>query len=879
MSSSPPRLTSPPPDTPRNDEDDEDLIENMASDYKAQPELDRYDDDDIDNDDISPMRMADRRGVDALLEERDQKADRGRRTFIPQALQQQEEEVPQALQRQQQQQQRQHSTQEYNEFSHQEQEHLVNLEDFDGPLREWLDEDRVRREIKNRFKNFLTSYTDNSGNAVYPMLVKQMCQDNGCSLAISYMHLSDSAAVLAIWLVEQPSILLELFDEVALSVALLSFPDYDSIHGHIHVRITHLPLTDELRDLRQLHLNSFVQVNGVVTRRTSVFPQLQLVRFDCVKCGFTTPPIAQNVSSKASNSKFDDLIRPQQCPDCQSNGPFSLNESKTLYRNYQKMVLQESPGSVPAGRIPRSRDVILIDDLCDSVRPGEQVQITGVYKNVFDVGINISSGFPVFSTMIEANNILKEKDYYSSFVISDEERAYFTNELSQTPDLESILLAECVAPSIYGHDTIKQALLYALFGGMEKLHQNKHRSRGDINILILGDPGTGKSQFLKYIEKLAFRAVYSTGKGASAVGLTASVRRDNMSGEWTLEGGALVLADRGVCLIDEFDKMNEQDRVSIHEAMEQQTISVSKAGIIATLQARCSVIAAANPIRGRYDASLTFLENVDLTDPILSRFDVLHVVRDKVDAVNDEMLSEFVVSNHIKCHPDTEAASDDDDADIDKTADNSLGLSQDMLKKYILFCKTTCQPKLDNIDREKIAEFYSDLRQKSMSSPGGIPIAVRHIESILRLAEARAKLHLREYVRSDDVDMAIRIMLESFIDTQKKSIQETLKKHFKQYLNYSKDTDQLLLHLLNEEVEEEARWKAMTAKQGGGDSQGGDGGAGEGEVEISVKDFLQKIGEVQLTNTNLQHFLKSAKFAHYGFKYDRNKQVITKALS
>jgi len=874
MSSSPPRLTSPPPDTPRNEEDEDDLMENIAADYKAQPELDRYDDEDIDDADISPMRVADRRGVDALLEERDRRADRGRRTFIPQQLLAQDEEAPLALEQQRRQQQRMRA--EYSEFAGaQEQEQLVNLEDFDGPLREWLDEDRVRREIKNRFKNFLTSYTDNSGDAIYPLAVKQMCQDNGCSLSVSYMHLSDSAAVLAIWLVEQPSILLELFDEVALSVALLSFPDYDSIHGHIHVRITHLPLTDELRDLRQIHLNSFVQVNGVVTRRTSVFPQLQLVRFDCVKCGYTTPPIAQNVSSKASNSKFgDDLIRPQQCPECQSNGPFLVNESKTLYRNYQKMVLQESPGSVPAGRIPRSRDVILIDDLCDSVRPGEQVQITGVYKNVFDVGINISSGFPVFSTMIEANNILKEKDYYSSFVISDEERQYFTNTLSQTPDLENILLAECVAPSIYGHDTIKQALLYALLGGMEKVHQNKHRSRGDINILILGDPGTGKSQFLKYIEKLAFRAVYSTGKGASAVGLTASVRRDNMSGEWTLEGGALVLADRGVCLIDEFDKMNEQDRVSIHEAMEQQTISVSKAGIIATLQARCSVIAAANPIRGRYDASLTFLENVDLTDPILSRFDVLHVVRDKVDAVNDEMLSEFVVSNHIKCHPDAEGNSDDDeDADVDKTAQNSLNLSQDMLKKYILFCKTTCQPKLDNIDREKIAEFYSDLRQKSMSSPGGIPIAVRHIESILRLAEARAKLHLREYVRSDDVDMAIRIMLESFIDTQKKSIQETLKKHFKQYLNYSKDTDQLLLHLLNEEVEEEARWKAMTAKQG--DSQTED----TGEVEINVKDFEQKIEEMQLTPTNLQHFLKSAKFAHYGFKYNRAKGVITKKLT
>merc|ERR1712154_544050 len=240
---------------------------------------------------------------------------------------------------------------------------------------------------------------------------------------------------------------------------------------------------------------------------------------------------------------------------------------------------------------------------------------------------------------------------------------------------------------------------------------------------------------------------------------------------------------------------------------------------IATLQARCAVIAAANPIRGRYDSSLTFIENVDLTDPILSRFDVLAVVRDKVDVVNDEMLSDFVVSNHIKYHPSNAANIDQEEQPQEKQL-NSLNLTQEQLKKYILFAKTTCHPKLDNIDRDKIAEFYSDLRQKSMSSPGGIPIAVRHIESILRLAEARAKLHLREYVRSDDVDMAIRIMLESFIETQKKSIQVSLKKYFKQYLNYDKDTNQLLLHLLNQEIDEELKWKQMTSRQSNLDSQG-----------------------------------------------------------
>ncbi|ETO12481.1 hypothetical protein RFI_24895, partial [Reticulomyxa filosa] len=258
--------------------------------------------------------------------------------------------------------------------------------------------------------------------------------------------------------------------------------------------------------------------------------------------------------------------------------------------------------------------------------------------------------------------------------------------------------------------------------------------------------------------------------------------------------------------------MNDQNRISIHEAMEQQSISISKAGIVATLQARCSVIAAANPIKSRYDGSLTFVENVDLTDPILSRFDVLAVVRDRVDPIKDEMLADFVVGNHIASHPNTrkqelqqqQLQDEPQQRHQDKSSVVDGQISQDMLRKYIFYAKHHCHPKLDKIDREKVSKFYSDLRQKS-SEGGGIPIAVRHIESILRLAEARAKLHLREYVRSDDVDMAISVMLESFIDTQKQAVQNNLRHHFKKYLSFQKDNVALLLHVLEQEVSEEMK--------------------------------------------------------------------------
>ena len=228
-----------------------------------------------------------------------------------------------------------------------------------------------------------------------------------------------------------------------------------------------------------------------------------------------------------------------------------------------------------------------------------------------------------------------------------------------------------IAPSIYGYPFIKKALALAMFGGEAKDVGGKHRIRGDINVLLLGDPGTAKSQFLKYVEQVFHRVVYTTGKGASAVGLTAGVHKDPISGEWVLEGGALVLADKGICLIDEFDKMNDADRTSIHEAMEQQSISISKAGIVTSLQARCSVIAAANPIGGVYKPSLNFNDNVDLTDPILSRFDILTVVRDEADDLKDDTLATFVINSHMKNHPVVRDAINRDDGERLKI-ENSL---------------------------------------------------------------------------------------------------------------------------------------------------------------------------------------------------------------
>eukprot|EP00494_Astrolonche_serrata_P005942 UN05959 len=755
------------------EEDGEDLFATANLDNQFDPELDRYEDVADDNEDVVGLTVGQRQAAEREMYERDVRG--GRNVQAPVGM-----ESPGEMEEQY------SSLQQVRMQDNEMEEDNINLEDFSGPLQEWLQEERVQRAVKRKFREFLTSFRDEAGKTVYPNIIQKMTVANLRTLPISFSHLCCSYPILAIWTADCPAMMLELFDDVATIATNDIMPGYHGIHENIRVRLTDLPVTDKLRDLRHRHLNMLVRVTGVVTRRTNVFPQLEAVRFDCTKCGYVMGPYMQRGAK--------DEVRPPSCPQCSSKGPFRLNVAETVYRNYQRITLQESPGSVKAGRVPRSKEVILIDDLVDTVKPGEEIDVTGIYINQFDSNINIQTGFPVFTTVIEANYILSREEAFQKN-ITDEERKHFL-KLSKRPDLSKLII-NSIAPSIYGYEYIKQALAFAMFGGMEKQSKQKHRVRGDINVLILGDPGVGKSQFLKWVENVAPRSVYATGKGASAVGLTASVRRDPVTQEFTLEGGALVLADRGVCLIDEFDKMNEQDRTSIHEAMEQQSISISKAGIVTRLQARCAVIAAANPIGGRYDGSLSFIENVELTDPILSRFDVLAIVRDRVDPVRDEQLASWVVSNHIRSHPERDEM--DNEKDDKKKEDRPEHLDTDTLKKYIMFAKTECQPKLHNIDKNKISRFYADIRQKSMEG-GGIPIAVRHIESVLRMAEANAKMHLRSSVVDEDVDIAIRTLLQSFIATQKRSVKMPLKKHFQSYLQYKRDNVEILMHILKDEV-------------------------------------------------------------------------------
>ena len=458
------------------------------------------------------------------------------------------------------------------------------------------------------------------------------------------------------------------------------------------------------------------------------------------------------------------------------------------YRDHQTISIQEMPERAPAGQLPRGVDVIMDDDLVDRVKPGDRIQLVGIYRSLGNR--NASSGSSTFRTVILANNIIllssKSGGGIAQATITDTDVRNI-NKVSKKKNVFE-LLSQSLAPSIYGHDHIKKAILLMLLGGMEKNLDNGTHLRGDINILMVGDPSTAKSQLLRFVLNTAPLAIATTGRGSSGVGLTAAVTSDKETGERRLEAGAMVLADRGVVCIDEFDKMSDIDRVAIHEVMEQQTVTIAKAGIHTSLNARCSVIAAANPIYGQYDTHKDPHRNIALPDSLLSRFDLLFVVTDDIDDFRDRQISEHVLRMHRYRQPGTEEG-----APVREQASQTLGvgladeqdayrpttvyepfnimlhagvtvtttrgaarkievLSIPFIKKYIQYAKSRIKPVLTKGAADHIVATYSALRNDELegNQRKTSPMTARTLETLIRLATAHAKSRLSTRVEERD---------------------------------------------------------------------------------------------------------------------------------
>ena len=778
----------------------EDLMANEEEDYRAIEKLDHYDEADMDDEHYERIEPEAKRQADLEIARRERERRRGDEGPFARKLHSLAREESEGSSifdgHDYSAEMRQRRERKFNELGEDEldedeskfdNEKFSNLNQIRGKLPAWIGEKSTVQYIVHTFKKFLLEFKDERRVKVYEQRIHEMCSNNRMSLDVTFTHLTKECPTLAFWVFEAPGLILKHLNEVVYRLACKYYAGYQLIQQEVFVKIVDFPLKEELRELRTEHLNTLIKIEGVVTKRHPVCSQLKQVYYIC-KCGdrkgplFVSEGVTMNIGS---------------CPRCHAKPPFHIDQEETKYRNFQRLTVQESPSSVPPGRVPRHKDVVVLGDNIDVARPGDEVEITGVYASIFDYGMNIKHGFPVFSTSIEANTIrLKHEKELEG--IDEADRAEF-HALAKNPRVFELLTGS-IAPSIFGHRTIKKALLLSLLGGTQTQREN-HRIRGDINVLMIGDPGLAKSQFLKYIQTVAQRSVYTTGKGASAVGLTASVRKDPATGEWALEGGAMVLADTGVCLIDEFDKMNDQDRTSIHEAMEQQSISVSKAGIVANLQARCSVIAAANPTHGKYDSQLSFMDNVGLSEPIISRFDILCILKDEVDFAEDSRMASFIVRSHKKSTPESLLREKAKEEPKPEGPAPEGQVSQKFLKKYIAYARKTCRPELGDDVKSRLTQFYSRLRAVS-ASISGLNIVVRHFESLIRFAQASAKLHLRNRVNDHDVDIAIETLLESFIQTQKPISQKDLRIKFSEELKKNRDTLPLIANILNELVKE-----------------------------------------------------------------------------
>ncbi len=557
----------------------------------------------------------------------------------------------------------------------------------------------------------------------YDLIVSNV-RKGGKFVVVDFTELSKFDPALAELLLEQPEEVIK-----AAELAIEGF-DIDADLKNFKVRFSNLPESQqiEIRNIRSNHISKFLVSKGIVRQKSDVRPQVTSARFECPSCG-------NIITVLQIESKFKE---PSRC-SCGRKGKFRL-VSKELV-DAQKIVLEEAPEDLEGGEQPKRMNVFLKSDLVSPMsekktNPGSKIQVSGILNEV-PIPSREGGKLTRFDLMIEANYVEPVEEEFTEVEISKKEEKKIL-DLAADPKLFPKLI-NSVAPSIYGYEELKEALLLQMVGGIKKLKEDGTTIRGDMHILLVGDPGAGKSVLLKRISIVAPKARYVGGKGASGAGLTATVVKDEFLRGWALEAGALVLTNRGICCIDELDKMSSEDRDAMHEALEQQTISISKANIQATLRAETTVLAAANPKFGRFDPYEMIAKQIDLPSTLINRFDLIFPIRDLPDKDKDEKMAKFILHLH--------------QASMEKESE----LQTNFLRKYLAYAKQKIFPKLTDSALEEIKEFF--VKMRSAGTTEGeirpIPVSPRQLEALVRLAEASARLRLSDKVLKKDARRAI----------------------------------------------------------------------------------------------------------------------------
>ncbi|KAM9435567.1 DNA replication licensing factor MCM3 [Clarias gariepinus] len=657
-------------------------------------------------------------------------------------------------------------------------------------------------EIREAQRDYLDFLDDDQDQGIYQSKVRDMISENKFRLIVNINDLRRRNEARAAKLLNNAFMELLAFQralkDMVASVDATYAKQYEEFFIGLEGSFGSKHVTP--RTLTSRLLGSMVCVEGIVT-----------------KCSLVRPKVVRSVhycpaTKKTLERKYTDMTSLEAFPSSaiyptkdEENNPLETEFGLSIYKDHQTITVQEMPEKAPAGQLPRSVDIILDNDLVDAAKPGDRVQLIGTYRCLPGKKGGFTSG--TFRTIMIACQVKQMSKEVTPYFSADDVAKIKNFSKSRTKNVFD-QLARSLAPSIHGHDYIKKAILCMLLGGVEKVLENGSRLRGDINVLLIGDPSVAKSQLLRYVLYTAPRAIPTTGRGSSGVGLTAAVTTDQETGERRLEAGAMVLADRGVVCIDEFDKMSDMDRTAIHEVMEQGRVTIAKAGIHARLNARCSVLAAANPVYGRYDQYKTPMENIGLQDSLLSRFDLLFIMLDQMDPEQDREISDHVLRMHRYRDPREQDGAAlplggtvdvlaTDDPDVAQEEEQELQVyekhnhllhgnrkqrervvSKQFMRKYIHVAKAI-SPVLTQEAANHIAEEYTRLRNQEQLGTDiarTSPVTVRTLETLIRLATAHAKARMSKSVELEDTEVAVELVqfayFKKVLEKKKRTRQE-----------------------------------------------------------------------------------------------------------
>lgn len=571
------------------------------------------------------------------------------------------------------------------------------------------------------------------------------------SLVIQFPDIERFDMELARELLEHPESVMKHANEALSSIDLPA----DVVFTNIHVRIVKIPERIQIRELRSSNINKFIAVAGLIRKATEVRPKIVNAAFKCQRCGDVT-------FMPQAEGKF---VEPFECQSdaCGRKGPFKLLHEQSEFIDAQKLRIQESPDDLRGGEQPQTLDVDVDDDLAGLVSPGDRVVISGILRSFQRSNREGKSTF--FDLVLDGISIdIEDKEFEDIEISKDDVEEILT--LGKDKEVYNKIIGS-IAPSIYGYEEVKEAMALQLFSGVAKKLPDGARIRGDIHILLVGDPGVAKSQLLRYAVKLAPRGIYTSGKSSTSAGLTATAVKDEFGdGRWTLEAGALVLADMGLACVDELDKMEPEDRSSMHEAMEQQTISIAKAGIMATLKSRCALLGAANPKFGRFDRYEPIAKQINMPPALLSRFDLIFILTDEPNVNRDTAIAQHILKAHyageLSVRKNNIINSGISSEEITRAMEVIQPvLESEKLRKYIAYTKRNIFPIIQDDARKQLIDFYLGLRKQGEDPNSPVPVTARQLEALIRLAEASARVRLSQVITTDDTTRTIRIVMAS----------------------------------------------------------------------------------------------------------------------